>query len=129
MVSRERVEEWLEGYERAWRTAGTQPLRELFTEDATYGLGPYEQPKSGLSEIAQMWDEEREGPDEAFTMRREILAVEGETAVARVEVVYGDPVRQEYRDIWVMRFADDGRCSSFEEWPFWPERPSHAGSH
>ncbi|WP_327035397.1 hypothetical protein [Micromonospora ureilytica] len=29
-------------------------------------------------------------------------------------------VDQEYRDLWVMRFADDGRCRSFEEWPFWP---------
>jgi hypothetical protein len=22
----------------------------------------------------------------------------------------------------VMRFAEDGRCSHFEEWPFWPEQ-------
>ncbi len=24
-------------------------------------------------------------------------------------------------DLWVMRLVDDGRCSWFEEWPFWPE--------
>jgi hypothetical protein len=40
-----------------------------------------------------------------------------------VEVSYGDPVRQEYRDLWIVGFAGDGRCASFEEWPFWPEQP------
>ena len=63
-----------------------------------------------------MWETEREGPDEVFQMTREIVAVEGDTAVARLEVRYGDPVDQEYRDLWIMRFAEDGRCRSFEEW-------------
>jgi SnoaL-like domain len=122
MVSRAHVAEWLDGYERAWRTPGTDTLGELFTDGATYSQGPYKETKSGLAEIAEMWEAERDGPDEVFTMRSEILAVEGQTAVARIAVAYGDPVRQEYRDIWVMQFADDGRCSSFEEWPFWPEQ-------
>jgi hypothetical protein len=42
--------------------------------------------------------------------------------VVRIEVRYGRPVRQEYRDLWVLRLDDDGRCSWFEEWPFWPEQ-------
>jgi hypothetical protein len=46
-----------------------------------------------------------------------------------VEVSYGDPVRQEYRDLWIVRFAGDGRCASFEEWPFWPEQPDSASGH
>ncbi len=49
--------------------------------------------------------------------------MDGDTAVARVEVEYGDPKPQEYRDLWLIRFADDGRCRSFEEWAFWPEKP------
>jgi hypothetical protein len=36
-----------------------------------------------------MWDEEREGPSENFTLDTEILAVEGPTAVVRAEVRYG----------------------------------------
>jgi hypothetical protein len=51
------------------------------------------------------------------------VAVEGATAVVRVEVKYGDPAHRQYRDLWIMRFADDGRCSAFEEWPFWPNQP------
>jgi uncharacterized protein (TIGR02246 family) len=122
LPGREQVADWIDRYERAWRAAGTDGLRDLFTDDATYLQGPYEQPRSGLAEIAEMWDEEREGPDEVFTMRSEVIAVDGDTGVARVEVRYGEPVRREYRDLWVMRFAEDGRCSHFEEWPFWPEQ-------
>ena len=48
------------------------------------------------------------------------------TAVVRVDVRYGDPVRQEYRDLWVMTFDSAGTCQSFEEWPFWPGRPYSA---
>jgi hypothetical protein len=69
-----------------------------------------------------MWDDERHGPDEVFTMTSEIVAVEHDTAVARLQVRYGDPVEQEYRDVWIMHFAGDGRCRAFEEWPFWPSR-------
>ncbi len=56
-------------------------------------------------------------------MAAEIVAVERDTGVARILVRYGEPVTQEYLDLWVVRFAADGRCSSFEEWPFWPDQP------
>jgi len=55
-------------------------------------------------------------------MTHEIVAVDGDSAVVRVEVHYGEPVSQEYRDLWVLRFDDAGRCVWFEEWPFWPKK-------
>ncbi|MDO3701338.1 nuclear transport factor 2 family protein [Micromonospora sp. C28SCA-DRY-2] len=119
-MDRGRVVDWLRAYERAWRTPGTEPLATIFTEDASYLQGPYRTPVVGLPAIARMWEAERAGPDEVFDMTSEIVAVDGDTAVARLEVRYGDPVHQEYRDLWIMRFAEDGRCRSFEEWPFWP---------
>jgi len=67
-----------------------------------------------------MWEDEREGPEEVFTLATGILAVDGPTAVVRAEVCYGDPPRQEYRDLWIIRFAEDGHCTWFEEWPYWP---------
>jgi ketosteroid isomerase-like protein len=119
-ASRERVEAWVAAYERAWRTAGTELLRELFSEDAVYRMSPYEDPATGLAEIAGLWEREREGPDEPFEIGREVVAVDGDTAVVRVEVQYGGPDRLQYRDLWIIRFAADGRCREFEEWPFWP---------
>src|ERR1700754_4958054 len=117
MVDRARFEEWIAADERAWRAEGTAGLRGLFTEDATYLHGPYKPPVVGLADIAADWDAERDGPDEAFTMASEIVAVDGDTGVARVLVRYGDPAPQEYVDLWVVRFAADGRCAAFEEWP------------
>jgi hypothetical protein len=70
-----------------------------------------------------MWDAERESPDELFTLSSHPLAVDGDLAVVRVDVAYGHPVTREYRDLWVIRFAPDGRCHAFEEWPFWPGQP------
>jgi hypothetical protein len=52
-----------------------------------------------------MWEAERDGPDEAFRMTSEVVAADGDTAVVRVQVSYGDPVRQEFRDLWIVRFA------------------------
>ena len=43
-----------------------------------------------------------------------------DTGVARVEVWYDDPPPRHYRDLWVMRFDQAGRCTHFEEWPTWP---------
>jgi uncharacterized protein (TIGR02246 family) len=126
-VDRAGVSAWVAAYERAWRSAGTGALAGIFTEDATYRQGPYQPPVAGLAAIAAMWEAERDGPAEVFRMTSDVIAVDGDTAVARVEVWYGDPVKQEYRDLWVMRFAGDGRCAWFEEWPFWPEQPYQAG--
>lgn len=118
MTSRAGFEAWIAAYERAWRTAGVGMLGELFTADATYRMSPYEEPARGLAAIGGLWDREREGPGEQFEMSHEVVAVEGDTAVARIEVTYGSG--DEYRDLWIVRFGPDGRCRAFEEWPFWP---------
>ncbi|MGH2957418.1 MAG: YybH family protein [Solirubrobacterales bacterium] len=119
-LDRAQLADWLARYERAWRTAGTEALRDAFADDAYYSTGPYQQPHLGLEAIARMWEAERRGPDEVFQMRTEIVSVEGDTGVVRVEVAYGEPRRQQYRDLWIVRLDTEGRCVHFEEWPFWP---------
>jgi uncharacterized protein (TIGR02246 family) len=119
-LDREQLEDWIAGYERAWRTPGTEALAELFAPDASYSTAPYAQPHIGLEAIAELWEREREGPGEPFEMESEVVAVDGDVGVARIEVRYGGPRRQEYRDIWIVRLDAEGRCAAFEEWPFWP---------
>jgi hypothetical protein len=117
-----RFADWIAAYETAWRTEGTAPLGRLFTEDATYQAAPFDEPLVGLEAIAQFWDDEREGPDEEFTLTSEIVAADGDTAVARLEVVYGAPLHRTYRDLWIITISGDGRCRHFEEWPFHPRQ-------
>jgi hypothetical protein len=119
-IDRAGLVRWIEGYERAWRAEGTGSLRDLFAPDASYSTGPYERSHLGLDAIAGMWEDERTGPDEVFEMSSEIVAIEGDTGVVRVEVRYGPPKKQEYRDLWIVRLDNEGRCTHFEEWPFWP---------
>ncbi len=119
-MSREELERWVAGYERAWRTPGTDSLTTLFAADATYRTAPFEEPHRGRAAIAAFWEAEREGPDEAFRLEWEIVAAEGPTGVVRCEVRYGEPVSRTYRDLWIVRLDETGRCVAFEEWPFWP---------
>jgi hypothetical protein len=121
-IDRDQVAAWVAAYERLWRDQAVDRLGEIFTVDARYWYDPYQDPLVGLAAIREFWNE-----DEAFTVTSEIVAVEGDTGVVRLEVRYGDPVRNEYRDLWVIRFAADGRCWHFEEWPFWPEK-GHSAS-
>ena len=118
-MDRNRLGAWVELYERAWRTPGTDLLAELFAARATYRTAPFEEPFRGLPAIAAMWEGGNAG--EPFTMRAEVVAADGDTGVARVEVRYGEPERQRYRDLWVVRLDGGGRCVAFEEWPFWPK--------
>jgi hypothetical protein len=59
-------------------------------------------------------------------MTSEVVAVEGEVAVVRAEVAYA-ATGDRWRDLWILRFAPDGRCAAFEEWPFAPDQPDGHG--
>lgn len=119
-MDRAELTAWAEAYEQAWRSPGAEALKKLFAPTVTYLVEPYAEPIRGLEALARWWDEAGDGPDEVFTMRAEVVAIEVSTGVVRVEVAYGDPVEQEYRDLWVVVLGPDGRCTAFEEWPFWP---------
>jgi hypothetical protein len=80
------VRAWVAGYERAWRTAGTDQIGELFTTGATYQMAPFQEPNRGLDALRALWDTERAGPNEEFEMDFDVVAVDHPRAVVRVEV-------------------------------------------
>ena len=124
-MDRDDVMRWVAEYERAWRGGDLDGVDRLFTEDARYRPSPYEDSEVGRAAIRSFWLDD-EG--EVFTVGAEAVAVEGRAAVVRLEVRYGDPVRQEYRDLWLLRFAEDGRVEDFEEWAYWPGKPYSASA-
>lgn len=123
-VTRDVVQTWLAGYEHAWRSAGTRGLAGLFTADVQYLPSPWRDPVIGLDTLGTWWEGERDGPDEEFAARYEVLAVDGAVAVVRVEVDYAaeEGNHGRWRDLWLLTFTEDGRVSSFEEWPFAPDQ-------
>jgi len=110
---------WVGGYERAWRDQDTEGLEQLFTPDATYLRGAYDEGLVGVEQIREFWPD-----DTPFRMTWDVVAVDGVTAVVRAEVHYLGSRPHEYRDLWVMRFAPDGRVEHFEEWAHWPDMSS-----
>jgi ketosteroid isomerase-like protein len=118
-MDRDQVMAWVDGYIEAWRAQDTELVESLFTEDAAYRTSPYEDSKVGHDAIKAFWLSDA---GQTFTVRAEPVAVQGQSAVVRLEVGYQTPP-QEYRDLWVLRFAADGRVSDFEEWAYWPGRP------
>jgi hypothetical protein len=126
-MTRAGLARWIAAYERAWRAPGTRALRDVFAPTATYRSAPFDAPLLGLDAIAEFWEDERDGPDETFTLGSEIVAVDGQVGVVRIEVNYGDPPARVYRDLWIVTLDDEGRCTGFEEWPFFPGQPAGPG--
>jgi hypothetical protein len=106
----EHVMGWVAGYELAWRDGDLAAVERLFTDDAHYRPSPYEEAEVGHGAIKALWLDD---DDQVFTVHAQPVAVEGRNAVVRLDVCYVDPIHQQYRDLWVLRFADDGRVEDF----------------
>jgi ketosteroid isomerase-like protein len=122
-VDRDDVMRWVGEYERAWRSEDVSAVETLFTETANYRVSPYEAPKVGHDAIKAFWLDDA---GRSFSMRAEVVAAEDDVAVVRVDVAYEAPHQQEYRDLWIVRLAADGRAADFEEWAYWPGKPYSA---
>ncbi|HUF07039.1 MAG TPA: nuclear transport factor 2 family protein [Candidatus Binatia bacterium] len=119
-MNRSDVQAWLDRYVEAWRANDPEPIRALFTEDAVYRYRPWDDPEQtvvGSDAIARSWLEEPDDPD-AWEAHYEPYAVEGDRAVAvgfsRYLATDTEPERM-YQNVYLLRFAPDGRCREFSE--------------
>jgi len=122
-VDRSAAQEWLDRYIRAWESNDPEEIAALFTEDATYSYGPFRDDVRGRDAIVASWLEEPDAPG-SWSAEYRPLAVEGDTAVANGRSRYVQPdgsPRTEYDNVFLIRFAEDGRCREFREW--FVERP------
>ncbi len=109
---------WVDEYVKVWRSPGTSQLASIFAENISYRASPWKDPINGLTNLGQFWEQGRTGPDEPFELQREIIAVENNTAIVRIQVNYANDTPPRWRDLWVITFNDQGLCATFEEWPF-----------
>jgi ketosteroid isomerase-like protein len=114
---------WVAAYERAWRAGDTEAVPTLFTQDAEYWCAPYADPEIGHAAIQEFWEDDA---GRTFRVEAEPVAVDGAVAVVRLHVRYLTPKASDYRDLWVLQFAADGRVEKFEEWAFFPGQKSSA---
>lgn len=110
---RERVEEWVGRYVRAWNTNDPDDIRALFTDDAVYYTTPFREPWRGADGIVAGWLDRKDVPgDTEFDF--EVTAVDGDLGIVRGKTYYkADDER--FVNLWEIRLDGD-RCSSFTEW-------------
>lgn len=119
-MTRDDVRDWVERYRRAWASNDPADIGDLFTEDATYSTGPWDLPWTGRDAIVAGWLEERDDPG-TWSFQYDVVAVDGDLGVVEGETVYGPPLEEMYRNLWLIRFDGAGRATSFAEW--WIQKP------
>lgn len=107
------VEKWLKGYVKAWKNNNAKDIAKLFTEDAYYSTGPFDEPWIGHEAIIDGWVGLGDQPSD-WSFDYEVIAVDGNLGVMHGTTVYKSA--GEFSNIWLMRFAKDGRCKDFREW-------------
>ena len=118
MTDRATVKSWMAGYLAAWDTNDPADIAALFTPDAVYRPTPHSDGWHGNAAIVAGWLDRKDDPG-TWSFEHMILAVDGDVAVVEGRTVYTTPPL-EYSNLWVLRFASDGRCREFVEW--WVDR-------
>jgi ketosteroid isomerase-like protein len=114
-VSHEDVQRWLDSYVEAWRTYDAEAIGALFTDEAVYAYTPVGEPVRGRDAIVAGWLSDRDEPGSWQASYRP-LVVEDDRAVAVGQTTYANG--RTFENLYVLRFAEDGRCAELTEW-YW----------
>jgi ketosteroid isomerase-like protein len=105
VVDTDAVRSWTERYIAAWRSNDAADIAALFTSDAVYRTGPFDEPRVGTDAIISGWLEDRDEPGD-WTFTYEVLAtepigvVEGRTAYKNAD--------REYANVWLIDLDETG---------------------
>ena len=112
----DRLDKWMDGYVLAWSTNEAEHVQALFTDNAVYDPQTAEGEKEGLDEIMAWWQGSGPGDNEDnWEFQWQPLVDTDELAVVTGQTRYFEPAIS-YRNLFVIRFGDDGRCYDFTEW-------------
>ncbi|HWB87833.1 MAG TPA: nuclear transport factor 2 family protein [Acidimicrobiia bacterium] len=110
----ERLDDWMDGYVLAWSSNDPAHIRALFTEDAVYDPQTDDGEWEGIDEIVERWIDIGDSEDN-WDFEWLPLVEADDVAVVTARTRYFQP-EASYRNLFVIRFAEDGRCRDFTEW-------------
>jgi len=111
---------WLDRYVAAWKRYDPQAIGDLFGEAASYRYHPEDDPLVGREAIVKDWLDHRDEPG-TYDARYEPLAIDPSngnhvaSGWSRYYTSSGD-LRDEYWNVYLVTFDDEGRARSFTEW-------------
>jgi SnoaL-like domain len=118
-MNRVQAQDWLNRYVRAWEKYDPEAIGDLFTDGARYRFRPHDQGVVGRDEIVREWMSHRT-PDMSYLASYTPVAIDGYTVVAVGEVRYltddQTAIDRLYDSLFILTFADDGRCDELVEW-------------
>jgi hypothetical protein len=120
IMNRPELQAWLDRYVDAWRANEREPIEALFTEDVVYRWRPYDSYPAahGIDAVVEGWLGDTLDEPDSWDAHYEPYAIEDDRAVAVGVSRYhatGDEPERTYRNVFLMRFAPDGRCREFTE--------------
>ncbi len=119
-MTHEQLQDWLDRYIAAWAAHERAPIEGLFTGDAIYRWRPYggdQHEAHGSDAIVSGWLDEDDPPG-SWEARYEPFAIDRDRAVAVGWSRYlasGEELERTFHNVFLMRFAADGRCREFTE--------------
>ncbi len=110
----DRLDQWMDGYVLAWSSNDRTHIEALFTPDAVYDPQTADGEWDGIDEIVAQWQEIGDSEDN-WDFEWMPLVETDDLAVITGRTNYFEPPAS-YRNLFVIRFDDSGRCRDFTEW-------------
>jgi hypothetical protein len=110
----ERLDSWMDQYVLAWSSNETDHIKALFTDEAVYDPQTAGGEWEGIDEIVEQWQNIADDEDN-WDFQWQPVVEAGDVAVIKGRTNYFEPPIS-YRNLFVIRFADDNRCYDFTEW-------------
>ena len=110
----DRLDSWMDGYVEAWTSNDPAQIAALFTPDAVYDPQTAAGELHGIGEIVDFWLDVGD-KEENWDFEWVPLIEADELAVITGTTTYYEPPAS-FRNLFVIRFAPDGRCHDFTEW-------------
>lgn len=110
----ERLDAWMDQYVLAWSSNETEHIEALFTEDAVYDPQTADGEWDGRDEIVARW-QEIEDTEDNWDFEWQPIVENDDLAIIKGRTNYFDPPVS-YRNLFIIRFDEEGRCSDFTEW-------------
>lgn len=110
----ERLNAWMDGYVHAWTTNDLDAIAALFAPDAIYDPQTSGGEWDGIDEIIDQWIEIGDDPDNWEFQWLPIVETDDLAVVVGSTRYHTPPMT--YRNLFVIRFTEDGLCRDFTEW-------------
>ena len=123
-LTRDQFAAWLDRYIAAWRSGDAADVGDLFSEDVTYSQNGGQTSLEGRDAVVTDWLEGPYAPAASWEASYEPLAIEEQVhvAVGSTRYLRESGVHEDFSNIFVCRFDDQGRCCDLLEW--WMLAPS-----